>query len=227
MTNEQWSAVERYVGELLVPSDAVLDLALQSAADAGLPPMHVAAVEGKLLALLAQAIGARRILEIGTLVGYSTIWLARALPPDGRLITLELDPTHAELARTNLNRAGLAERVELRIGPALETLAQLVAEQQAPFDLVFIDADKQNAAAYFNWALKLSRRGSLIITDNVVRGGAVIDPTTTNASAQGIRQLNQVLAAEPRVSTTVLQTVGTKGYDGMAFTLVIADAPAE
>src|ERR1700730_7218665 len=171
MTNDntQWTAVERYLTDLLVPADDVLTAALEASAAAGLPPINVAPNQGKLLMLLAQIQGARQILEIGTLAGYSTIWLARALPADGRLITLEADLRHAEVARANLARAGLAETVDLRLGPALDTLPRLAAEHCGPFDLIFIDADKPNNANYLAWALKLSRRGSLIIIDNVVR----------------------------------------------------------
>lgn len=220
MTHEQWTAVDRYTTELLIPPDPALDAALQASAAAGLPSINVAPNQGRLLQLLALSCGARNILEIGTLGGYSTIWLARALPADGRLITLEADPKHAEVARTNLARAGVADIVEVRIGKALDTLPQLAAEVRAPFDLVFIDADKQNTAAYFDWALKLTRRGSLIITDNVVRGGAVADADSPDTNVQGIRRFMDALAAEPRVSATVIQTVGSKGYDGLAFAVV-------
>jgi caffeoyl-CoA O-methyltransferase len=162
-------------------------------------------------------------LEIGTLAGYSTIWLARALPAGGKLITLEADPKHAEVARANIARAGLADTVQVRQGPALASLPQVAAEGHGPFDLVFIDADKANTAAYFEWALKLTRRGSLIITDNVVRGGEVIDPNSNDASVQGVRRFLEAQAAEPRVSATAIQTVGGKGYDGLAIAVVISD----
>jgi predicted O-methyltransferase YrrM len=220
MTQEQWGAVDRYITDLLVPSDPALEGALRAAEEAGLPPIHVAPNQGKLLSILAQSIGARTILEIGTLAGYSTIWLARALQPGGSLVTLEADPRHAEIARANLERAGLASIVEVRLGRALDTLPQLAAEGRGPFDLVFIDADKPNCAPYFAWALKLARPGSLIITDNVVRGGAVANAGSEDASVQGVRRLNAALAAEPRVSATVIQTVGSKGYDGLAIALV-------
>ena len=220
MTQAQWTAVDRYITDTLVPSDPALDAALQHTADAGLPPIAVAPNQGKLLALLAQSIGARTILEIGTLGGYSTIWLARALPSGGALVTLELSPQHAEVARANLARAELSALVEVRVGPALDTLPLLAAEGRTPFDLVFIDADKQNTAAYFEWALKLTRPGSLIIVDNVVRDGAVIDENSTDASVLGVRRFFAQLAAEPRVSATALQTVGSKGYDGLAIALV-------
>jgi predicted O-methyltransferase YrrM len=223
MSQAQWTAVDRYITDLLAPPDPALDAALRAAAEAGLPPAHVAPNQGKLLAILAQSIGARSILEIGTLGGYSTIWLARALPPGGILITLEADPRHAEVARANLARAGLAEVVEVRLGRALETLPRLADEGRGPFDLVFIDADKANNAAYFGWALKLTRRGSLIIVDNVVRNGAVIDADSDDPSVQGVRRLNAALAAEPRVAATAIQTVGSKGYDGLAIALVTGD----
>jgi predicted O-methyltransferase YrrM len=223
MSQDQWTQVDRYITDLLVPNDPILDAALQAATDAGLPPAHVAPNQGKLLAILAQSIGARSILEIGTLGGYSTIWLARALPPGATLTTLEADPKHAEVARANLARAGLADVAEVRVGRALDTLPQLAAEARGPFDLVFIDADKTNNAAYFAWALKLTRRGSLIVVDNVVRNGAVLDADSDDPSVQGVRHFNTVLAAEPRVTATAIQTVGSKGYDGLAIALVIGE----
>lgn len=221
MTQDRWTAVDRYITDLFVSSDPVLDAALQAATAAGLPPYNVSPNEGKLLSLLAMAQGARSILEIGTLAGYSTIWLARALPAGGRLVTLEINPRHAEVARTNIARAGLAGVVELRIGPALETLPQLAA--RGPFDLIFIDADKPNNPDYFQWALTLSRRGSLIIVDNVVRGGEIINAASRDASVQGARRVNELIAAEPRVSATAIQTVGSKGYDGLAIAVVVGD----
>jgi predicted O-methyltransferase YrrM len=223
MTQDQWTAVDRYITELFVPADPALDTALQATTDAGMPLINVAPNQGKLLYILALSHGARTILEIGTLGGYSTIWLARALPADGRLITLEADPKHAEVARGTIACAGLGPIVEVRLGQALDTLPQLAAEGRGPFDLVFIDADKVNTAAYFAWALKLTRRGSLIITDNVVRDGAVIDASSADASVQGVRRFNAALAAEPRVSATVIQTVGSKGYDGLAIAIVTGD----
>jgi len=223
MTQDQWTAVDRYITDLFVPPDPALDAALQATADAGMPLINVAPNQGKLLHVLALAHGARTILEIGTLAGYSTIWLARALPAGGRLVTLEVDPKHAEVARANIARAGLANIVDLRLGRALDTLPQLLAEGQGPFDLVFIDADKTNTTAYFEWALKLTRRGSLIIADNVVRDGAVIDADSTDASVQGVRRFNAALAAEPRVTASVIQTVGSKGYDGLAFAIVTGE----
>ncbi|MDZ8236030.1 MAG: O-methyltransferase [Nostoc sp. ChiQUE01a] len=223
MTQEQWTAVDSYLTDLFVPSDPVLDAALEASAAAGLPPHNVSPNQGKLLLLLAQLQRARTILEIGTLGGYSTIWLARALPSDGYLITLEADAKHAEVAQKNIARAGLNEVVELRLGQALSTLPQLAAEGRSPFDLIFIDADKPNNPDYLAWALKLSRRGSLIVADNVVRNGAVIDTDTSDASVQGVRHFNELLASEPRLSATALQTVGSKGYDGFAIALVVAD----
>jgi len=223
MTQERWTAVDEYIGGLLLPPDPALDAALTDSAAAGLPPINVSPAQGKLLQLLAQLQGARAILEIGTLAGYSTIWLARALPTGGQMITLEAEPKHAEVARANIARAGLSDVVELRLGPALETLPRLAAEGRGPFDLIFIDADKQSTAEYFSWALRLARRGSLIVVDNVVRNGAVADADSTDPSIQGIRRFNDVLAAEGRVSATAIQTVGSKGYDGFALALVTAD----
>lgn len=223
MSQDQWSAVDRYITDVMVASDSVLDGALQAATDAGLPAINVAPNQGKLLMILAQSMGVRSILEIGTLGGYSTIWLARALPAGGKIITLELDPKHAEVARANFVRAGLDQVIEVRVGSALESLPQLAAEEQGPFDLVFIDADKAGTAAYFDWALKLTRKGSMIIVDNVVRNGGVIDANSTDESVQGIRRFNEVLAAEPRVSATAIQTVGSKGYDGLCVALVTGE----
>ncbi|MEH2120052.1 O-methyltransferase [Nostoc sp.] len=223
MTQEQWTAVDAYFTDLLVPPDPALDAALQTSAAAGLPPHNVSPNQGKLLLLLAQIQGAQTILEIGTLGGYSTIWLARALPSNGRLITLEANPKHAEVARVNIARAGLADIVDLRLGQALFTLPQIAAEGHSPFDLIFIDADKPNNPDYFTWALKLSRRGSLIIADNVVRNGAVVDQSSSDPSIQGVRRFNELLASEPRVSATAIQTVGSKGYDGFAIAIVTAD----
>ena len=223
MTQERWTAVDEYIGGLLLPPDPALDAALTDSAAAGLPPINVSPAQGKLLQLLARLQGARAILEIGTLAGYSTIWLARALPTGGQMITLEAEPKHAEVARANIARAGLSDVVELRLGPALETLPRLAAEGRGPFDLIFIDADKQSTAEYFSWALRLARRGSLIVVDNVVRNGAVADADSTDPSIQGIRRFNDVLAAEGRVSATAIQTVGSKGYDGFALALVTAD----
>jgi predicted O-methyltransferase YrrM len=224
MSQDQWTAVERYITDLLVKPDAVLEAALNASAAAGLPAINVSPNQGKLLYLLARMIEARNILEIGTLGGYSTIWLARGLADGGRLITLENDPKHAAISRANFARAGLSETIELRLGSALDVLPKIAAENRAPFDLVFIDADKQNNPQYFEWALKLARRGSVIIVDNVIRDGAVIDEKNRDSSVQGVRRLNDLMAAEPRVSVTALQTVGSKGYDGFAIALVTPDA---
>jgi predicted O-methyltransferase YrrM len=220
---EQWANVDKYIDEVIVQSDNALTAALQACAAAGLPPISVSPSQGKLLQLLAQIHGARTILEIGTLGGYSTIWLARALPINGRLITLELDPKHTEVAKGNIARAGLSHLVEFRVGPALELLPRLAEERMGPFDLIFIDADKASTSDYFAWALKLSRLGSVIITDNVVRGGALADSTSTDPSVRGMRRFTRMLGAESRVSATVIQTVGMKGYDGFAIARVLGD----
>lgn len=223
MNLEHWTAVDRYITDLLVAPDRDLEAALQTSAEAGLPPINVAPNQGKLLQLLATMQGARKILEIGTLGGYSTIWLARALPADGRLITLEAEPLHAKIAQKNIARAGLEKIVELRQGPALDSLEQLVLEKSGPFDFIFIDADKENYPDYLAWSLKLSRRGTCIIADNVIRNGAVIDPAHEDPRVQGVRRFNELLAAEPRVTATTLQTVGSKGYDGFTLAIVTAD----
>jgi predicted O-methyltransferase YrrM len=220
MSQQTWTSVDFYLDDLLVGHDAVLEAALQASAEAGLPSIAVSPTQGKLLNLLARVRGARAILEIGTLGGYSTIWLARALPADGRLVTLEIDPKHAEVARANIAQAGLTARVEVRLGRAFDTLAQLSAENAGPFDLTFIDADKASLPEYFRWALRLSRAGSLIAIDNVIRGGAVIDSASPDPNVQGVRRLNELMASEPRVSATAIQTVGAKGYDGFALALV-------
>jgi predicted O-methyltransferase YrrM len=224
VNQEQWTAVDRYTTEMLVPPDAALDAAVEASNAAGLPQIAVAPNQGKLLHLLARAHGARRILEIGTLGGYSTIWLARALPPGGRLITLEIDEKHAEVARANIARAGLASVFDIRLDPALETLPRLGVERAGLFDMTFIDADKPNIPAYFEWALKLSAPGALIVVDNVIRDGAVIDEASTDASVKGVRRLNELLRAEPRVSATTIQTVGSRGYDGFTLAVVVGDA---
>jgi predicted O-methyltransferase YrrM len=223
MSQDQWTEVDRYFNDLLAPADPVLEAALQAAAAAGLPAIHVAPNQGKLLALLAQSIGARSILEIGTLGGYSTIWMARALGPGGHLISLEADPKHADVARANIARAGLSEVVQVRLGRALDTLPQLEAEGRGPFDLIFIDADKPSNPDYFTWALRLSHRGSLIIVDNVVRNGAVADANSADPTIQGVRRFTERVAAEPRVTATAIQTVGSKGYDGFAIALVTGE----
>jgi predicted O-methyltransferase YrrM len=223
MSKEQWTAVDRYLTDLLVAPDAALDAVLEASAAACLPAINVTPNLGKLLFLLARIQGARNILEFGTLGGYSTIWLARALPADGRLITLESDPRHAEVARANIARAGLSNVVDLRVGLALDLLPGVAADMRAPFDLVFIDADKPSNPEYFARSLELSRVGSLIIVDNVIRDGAVIDEQSSDPSVQGVRRMNEMLRAERRVTATALQTVGSKGYDGFAIALVTSD----
>ena len=215
-----WTAVDEYTTDLLFPADPILDAALAAGAAAGLPSISVSPSQGKLLMLLARISGATRILEIGTLAGYSTIWMARALPPTGRLITLEFDPKHARVAQANIAHAGFAAMVEVRTGDARASIEQLVAEGQAPFDLFFIDADKQSIPHYLEWALKLSKPGTLIVIDNVIRDGALIDDKSKDPSVQGARRMHEMLAAEPRLSATTLQTVGSKGYDGFTLALV-------
>jgi len=215
MSRECWTAVDRYFADLLLPPDSALDAALQDCVAAGLPPISVAPNQGKLLQLLSQTQGAKKILEIGTLGGYSTIWLARALPAGGRLVTLEIDATHAAIARKNIARAGLSSLVDVRVGRALDLLPKLAGEGEGPFDLIFIDADKPSNANYFTWALKLARPGTLIIVDNVVRNGAVADADSLDPGVQGVRRCAELLAAEPSVSATAIQTVGSKGYDGL------------
>lgn len=217
---QTWTAVDEYVSELLAPDDEALEQAVAGAVEAGLPAIQVSPPQGKLLALLARSIGARTALEFGTLGGYSTIWLGRALPGDGRLITLESDPAYAEVARANIERAGLAGLVEIRVGPALETLPGLEEEGIGPFDLVFIDADKANTPAYFAWSVERTRPGGLIVADNVIRGGALVDQGDTDPAIVAQRRFHEMLAAEPRVEATTIQTVGGKGYDGFAIALV-------
>lgn len=223
MAQDLWSAVDKYITDLFLAPDFALEAALDSSKAAGLPTINVSPAQGKLLHLLARVQGARKILELGTLGGYSTIWLARALPPEGRLISLEIDPKRAEIARANIARAELANVVEIRLGSAVDSLQQLLTEGRGPFDLIFIDADKPGYAEYLKWCLKLSRPGTLILADNVIRKGAVADPASADENVQGIRKFNEALAAEKRVTTTVIQTVGCKGYDGLALILVIAD----
>ena len=222
MSQEQWTAVDRYFTDLLHESDPALEEALRASAAAGLPSIAVSATQGKLLHLLARAIGAKRILEIGTLGGYSAIWLARALPAEGRLVTLEYEPKHAQVARANLARAGVGDKVEVIVGRALDSLPELSARGAGPFDLIFIDADKTGYPDYLPWAIKLSRPGSVIIADNVVRKGAVVNGTSTDANVQGVRRFAELLAAEKRVSATAIQTVGSKGYDGFTIALLTA-----
>jgi predicted O-methyltransferase YrrM len=216
--HDRWTAVDRYLADRLLEPDPALDAALEASAAAGLPAHGVSPTQGRMLELLARIQGARTILELGTLGAYSTISLARALPPDGRLVTLELDAGYAEVARANLARAGLADVVEVRVGPARHTLAALAVEGDGPFDLVFIDADKGGNAEYLVAALELSRPGTLIVADNVIRGGSVLDGD--DASAVGVRHFFDLIAAEPRLRATAIQTVGEKGYDGFALTVV-------
>jgi predicted O-methyltransferase YrrM len=224
VNQKQWTAVDGYINDLFVPADPALDAALDASKKAELPDIQVAPNQGKLLMILARIQGARRILEIGTLGGYSTIWLARALPEDGRLVTLEADPKHAEVARANIARAGLAAKVDVRLGSAIDTLPAIETEGIGPFDFIFIDADKEGYADYLKWSLKLSRRGTVIIADNVVRDGEVADGRTKDPKVQGVRRFNARLAAEPRVTATVVQVVGTKGYDGLAIGVVTGGA---
>ncbi|MFJ5153383.1 O-methyltransferase [Streptomyces sp. NPDC088353] len=219
--SQLWDDVDAYFSTLLSPEDEPLQAALRDSDAERLPRINVTANQGKLLHLLAQVQGSRAILEIGTLGGYSTIWLARALPDDGRLISLEYDPRHADVARRNIARAGLDRVAEVRVGPALESLPQLADENPPPFDLVFIDADKANNHHYVEWALRLTRTGSLIVLDNVVRGGHVTDPTSTDPSVLGTRAALELIAEHPRLDGTAIQTVGTKGHDGFALARVL------
>ncbi|WP_433870893.1 O-methyltransferase [Saccharopolyspora sp. CA-218241] len=217
MHQEQWTAVDTYIAERLAPADQARDAALRTAAESGLPPIAVSAAQGKLLQVLATSVGARSILEIGTLAGYSAMWLGRALPPGGRMTTVEADPVHAEVARGNLTRAGLAEVVDVRVGRALDVLPEL----SGPFDFTFIDADKATIPEYVRWALALSRPGALIVVDNVVRGGALADADSTDEAVAGVRRLHDLLAEEPGLLATTVQTVGAKGYDGFTLALVL------
>lgn len=217
MNQEAWTQVDDYIVSELQPPDPALDAALAASAAAGLPAINVAPNQGRLLMLLARMAGARAILEIGTLGGYSTIWLARALPADGRLVTLEYDPGHAEVARRNLDRAGVGHLCEVRVGRGLDLLPAV----EGPFDVVFIDADKPSNPGYFDWALKLTRPGGVIVIDNVVRGGAVVNADSADASVQGTRRVLEMIAAEPRVEATAVQTVGSKGWDGFCLVRVV------
>jgi predicted O-methyltransferase YrrM len=228
MSQDLWTAVDGYIAERLLAPDPALDAALAASDAAELPPIALTPNQGKLLELLARIHHAQSILELGTLGGYSTIWLARALPQGGRLITLEREPRYADIARANIAGAGFADTVQIRVGPALETLPQMHEEGAGPFDMIFIDADKVNYPGYLEWSLKLSRVGTLIIGDNVVRAGAILDPAADDPSfgdggtAAGVRRFYELLAAEPRVSATAIQTVGAKGHDGFALGLVAA-----
>ena len=219
MSEKLWSDVDTYLEGVLIGDDKVLEATREASRAAGLPDIAVSPTQGKLLYLMARMIGAKRILEVGTIGGYSAIWLARALPVSGELITLEFDPKHADVARSNIKNAGLGDRVKVLTGAAIDTLPTL----SGSFDFSFIDADKKSNPDYFQWALKLSRRGGVIVVDNVIREGRVIETGTNDANIEGIRRLNTMLAAEPRVSATAIQTVGIKGYDGLAIALVTAD----
>jgi predicted O-methyltransferase YrrM len=226
MNQDLWTSVENYLVSTLIHPDEAVNEAVVANASAGLPAIDVAPNEGKLLHLIARIQGATRILEVGTLGGYSTIWLARALPPTGRLITLELDPTHAAVAAKNIQRAGLSSLVDIKVGPAAESLAtlhaDLLAKKIEPFDLIFLDADKPNNPVYLEWAIKLSRPGTIIIGDNVIRDGEILDPKSTNPSVSGTRTFLEHLGSHPRLEATALQTVGSKGYDGFAIAIVKA-----
>ncbi len=222
MNQDLWTAVDRYITSNLIPADQTVDNVLEANARAGLPSIDVSPTQGKLLHLLARMQGAKRILEIGTLGGYSTIWLARALPPDGKLVTLELDPKHAGIAATNIHRAGLTPLVDLRVGPALDSLAQLHAEG-ATFDFIFLDADKPNNPVYLEWAMKLARPGTVIIGDNVIREGDILKADSTDPRVTGTRLFFEKLGTHPRLDATAIQTLGSKGYDGFALAIVKAD----
>jgi predicted O-methyltransferase YrrM len=220
MNQELWTRVDDYLTEALLPKDEALAETVAACEAAGLPAIAVSATQGRLLELLARAVGARDILEIGTLGAYSTLWLARGLTSGGRIITLESDPKHARVAQDNIARAGFRPDISVRVGPALETLPALVREKAGPFDLVFIDADKANLCEYVQWSMKLSRPGTMIVVDNVIRDGAVIDALSTDPSVQGVRRMNEYVASETRIAATALQTVGVKGYDGFALLLL-------
>lgn len=222
MSEEVWTEAENYVDGLLIPPDPVLEAAVAASEAAGLPEIAVTPSQGKMLYLLARMLRAERILELGTLGGYSTIWLARAVPHDGVVVTIEAEKHHCDVARANVARADLASRVEFREGKALDVLPELAAEGLEPFDLVFIDADKENIAVYFQWALRLTRVGAAIIVDNVIREGKVTDPDTDDPMAQGVRKFLEALATEPRVTATTIQTVGSKGYDGFTLAMVVS-----
>jgi predicted O-methyltransferase YrrM len=219
---ELWAAVDRYFGGLLAPEDEALTASIEANREAGLPSIDVPALLGKFLHLMVRVRGARNVLEIGTLGGYSTIWLARALPAGGQLVTLEIDPRHAEIARHNLERAGVLERVQITIGPAIDSLSALYEGAVEPFDLIFIDADKKSLPEYLEWSLKLSRPGTVIIADNVVRDGKVLDADSADADIQGVRRMTEMMASNPRLNATAIPTVGARGYDGFAIAMVLA-----
>jgi len=224
MSQNVWTEVDNYICALLAPNDPALQAALKASEAAGLPAIQVSATQGKFLYLLARLMRASNILELGTLGGYSTIWLARALPPKGRLLTVDANPKHTEVARNNVAFAGLSDCVEFHVGPGLAVLPRLAREGRGPFDFIFIDANKSDMPEYFDWALRFSRPGGLIIADNVIRDGKVLDASTTDADIQGVRRFNERLAAEKTVSATELQTVGSKGYDGFAMAVVLTEA---
>lgn len=220
MTESQWNLVDEYFAALFFPSDGALEETLVRSAEAQLPPISVAPNQGKLLELLARMQGSRRILEIGTLGGYSTIWLARALPSDGSLVTLELEPLHAEVARKNIDQSGLGPLVDIRVGPATKSLQDLIDGGAEPFDFIFIDADKEGYPNYLELSLHLSRAGTVIVADNVVRDGEVADSTSTDERVTGVRAFLELAAANDRIEGTAIQTVGSKGYDGFALLIV-------
>jgi predicted O-methyltransferase YrrM len=220
MSQDIWTSVDSYLGEVLVRQDRHLDAAVAASDAAGLPPIQVSPPQGKLLAILIEMMGAKSVLEVGTLGGYSTIWMAKSLPANGRLVTIEIDPKHAEVAQQNFNRAGLGDKIELRTGNARDILPDMIDDGAGPFDFVFIDADKASNPDYFGWALEMSRPGTVIIVDNVIREGHIIEADSEDASVKGVRRLNEVMAGNPRVTVTALQTVGVKGYDGFSVALV-------
>jgi predicted O-methyltransferase YrrM len=217
---ETWAAVDRYFGDRLAPHDEALAACMEINREAGLPSIDVPSLLGKFLDLLVRISGACNVLEIGTLGGYSTIWLARALPAGGRVVTLEIDPHHAEIARRNLERAGVLDRVEITVGPAIEAMSALDEGAAPPFDMIFIDADKKSIPDYLEWSIKLSRPGTVIIVDNVVRDGKVLDPESSDPDIQGVRGMTELMATNPRLSATAIQTVGGRGYDGFAIAIV-------
>jgi predicted O-methyltransferase YrrM len=220
-----WTAVDEFINESLARNDEALDAALGASAEAGLPAINVTPSQGKLLQILVQMLGARSILEIGTLGGYSTIWMARGLVDGGKLITLESNVRYAEIARANFKHAALEHLVELRVGNALETLPRLVNEGRGPFDFIFVDADKASYPEYFAWSLKLSKKGTVIVVDNVVRHGTVIDAKLVDGDVQGVRRFYEEIAVDLRVNATAIQTVGTKGWDGLAVIMVTGNRP--
>ncbi|MEI9406823.1 O-methyltransferase [Mesorhizobium argentiipisi] len=220
MSSKIWTAVDEYIVSSLFEADPVLDAVLKANRDQGLPAIDVSAAQGKLLSLLVRIRGARTVLEVGTLGGYSTIWMARGLPADGKVVTLELDPHHAKVARSNFERAGVSGKVDLRVGPALQSLAALADQNAGAFDLIFIDADKPNNPNYLNWAMKLSRSGTVIVCDNVIRDGAVVKENSGDANVEGARAAFSFIGGEKRLDGTAIQTVGAKGYDGFAIAIV-------